>query len=81
LENFKKFVQKEKNITLQYDKSVIYLLAEKWRDPDYGVRPLKRAIQKWIVDELALYILEHNIEEDTILMIAVIQWWIIITQR
>jgi ATP-dependent Clp protease ATP-binding subunit ClpA len=29
LENFKKFVQKEKNITLQYDKSVIYLLAEK----------------------------------------------------
>ena len=71
LENFKTFVQKEKNITLQFDNSVVNMLAEKWRDPDYGVRPLKRAIQRNIVDELALYLLENQTEEWAILSLTV----------
>lgn len=71
LENFKTFVQKEKNIALQFDDTVISMLAEKWRDPDYGVRPLKRAIQRNIVDELALYLLENQTEEWVILSLTV----------
>lgn len=75
LENFKKFVQKEKHITLQYDNSVIDMLSEKWRDPEYWVRPLKRAIQRYVVDELALYLLENNsLEEDSTVQIS-FQWW------
>ena len=79
LENLKKFVQKEKNIILSYDNSIIDMLAQKWRDPDYWVRPLKRAIQKYIIDELALYILEHTIEDDCILKLSIKEWWVIIT--
>jgi ATP-dependent Clp protease ATP-binding subunit ClpB len=74
LENFRTFVQKEKSIALQFDDSVINMLAERWRDPEYGVRPLKRAIQRHIVDELALYLLEHHIEEWSSI-ITYNTWW------
>ncbi|MBI4773176.1 MAG: ATP-dependent chaperone ClpB [Deltaproteobacteria bacterium] len=44
-------------------------LAEKGYDPVYGARPLKRAIQKYILDELALKLLEGNFKEgDEIVM-------------
>jgi ATP-dependent Clp protease ATP-binding subunit ClpB len=71
LENFRTFVQKEKSIALQFDDSVINMLAERWRDPEYGVRPLKRAIQRHIVDELALYLLENHIEEWSVLSLTI----------
>jgi ATP-dependent Clp protease ATP-binding subunit ClpB len=50
---------------------VINMLAERWRDPEYGVRPLKRAIQRHIVDELALYLLENHIEEWSVLSLTI----------
>ena len=39
------------------------LLAEKGYDPVYGARPLKRAIQRWIQDPLALKILDGRFRE------------------
>ena len=38
-------------------------LAEKGYDPHYGARPLKRTIQRYIQDPLALQILEGIIKE------------------
>lgn len=67
LEQFKNLIKKEKNITLTIDDSVKKFLAEKGRDPVFGARPLKRAIQKYVVDELALAIIDGTIQEgDTI---------------
>lgn len=44
-------------------------LAEKGWDPHFGARPLKRAIQKYIEDELAEEIIKTNINEgDTIVI-------------
>ncbi len=44
---------KEKNITLKVKPEVKTYLAENGFDPDYGARPLRRLIQKLIVDALA----------------------------
>jgi ATP-dependent Clp protease ATP-binding subunit ClpB len=54
---------KEKDITLEIENKVKDLLVERGYDPVYGARPLKRAIQDLLVDELALQIIEGKIKE------------------
>ncbi len=54
---------KEKDITLEVDDKVKDMLIEKGYDPIYGARPLKRAIQDLLVDELALQIIEGKIKD------------------
>jgi ATP-dependent Clp protease ATP-binding subunit ClpA len=42
-------------------------LAERGYDPVYGARPLKRAIQQWVQDPLALALLRGDFAEgDTV---------------
>jgi ATP-dependent Clp protease ATP-binding subunit ClpB len=55
---------KEKNIELEVSSKVKEILAERGFDPQYGARPLKRTIQKYIQDPLALQILEGKIKEN-----------------
>lgn len=47
------------NITIEFDEKVFSWLAKEGYDPIYGARPLKRVIQRFIENELALQILEH----------------------
>lgn len=54
-------IKKEKNITINLTDKVLDFLTEKWRDPVFGARPLKRAIQKYFLDELAMEIIKWNI--------------------
>ncbi len=53
----------EKRIHLAFSAKAKNLIAEKGYDPSYGARPLKRAIQELILDELAMELLEHKINE------------------
>jgi ATP-dependent Clp protease ATP-binding subunit ClpB len=53
----------EKNINLIISDSAMSFLADKGYDPIYGARPLKRAIQKYIENPLAMEILKGNILE------------------
>lgn len=53
----------EKKITLTFTEKAKNLIAEKGYDPSYGARPLKRAIQDLVLDELAMQLLERKIEE------------------
>ena len=57
----------EKNIKLELSDSAIKLLSEKGYDPVYGARPLKRAIQKYIENPLAVEILKGKFAENTII--------------
>lgn len=57
------FLAKEKKLTVTYDQSVYAFLAQKGRDSVFGARPLKRAIQHFILDKLALDIIEGKINE------------------
>ena len=49
-------------IDLSVEPAVVAYLAEKGFDPDFGARPLKRLIQKKLVDALALLILEGKVK-------------------
>ncbi len=53
----------EKKITVSFSEKAKKLIAEKGYDPSYGARPLKRAIQDLVLDELALKIVEGKIKE------------------
>jgi len=58
---------KERRLTLQLTDAARSRIAEQGYDPAYGARPLKRAIQRLILDPLALEILEGRFAEgDTI---------------
>ncbi len=53
----------DKRITLTLSDAARELLAKNGYDPAYGARPLKRAIQRLLVDKLAEELLEGSIEE------------------
>jgi ATP-dependent Clp protease ATP-binding subunit ClpB len=52
-----------KKIDLEITTRVKGFLADQGYDPHYGARPLKRTIQKYIQDPLALQILEGIFKE------------------
>ncbi|HVM90618.1 MAG TPA: ATP-dependent chaperone ClpB [Verrucomicrobiae bacterium] len=52
-----------KKIGLEFTDKAKALVAEKGYDPSFGARPLKRAIQDLILDELALRLVEGKIKE------------------
>ena len=47
------------------DESIISKLIEVGYDPQYGARPMKRAIQKWVDDYLTDAILENPVAGST----------------
>jgi ATP-dependent Clp protease ATP-binding subunit ClpB len=53
----------EKSIKIQITPAAREFLAQKGFDPVYGARPLKRAIQNLVLDELALKIVEGKIKD------------------
>lgn len=55
-------------ITLKWDDSAVYALADKGFDPIYGARPLRREIQNGIEDGLSEKILDSSVKKgDTVL--------------
>jgi len=53
----------ERKITLEVDDKARAFLAEKGYEPAYGARPLRRAIQRYLLDPLAMAVLEGRFEE------------------
>ncbi|HOL78234.1 MAG TPA: AAA family ATPase, partial [Candidatus Hydrogenedentes bacterium] len=61
----------EKRISLQLTETARELLVQQGYDPTYGARPLKRAIQRLVLDPLAIEILEGRVREgDNVLVDA-----------
>ncbi len=52
---------KDKNIAIDFTKDVIEALAEKGYDPQFGARPVKRVIQKEVLNELSKELLSGKI--------------------
>jgi ATP-dependent Clp protease ATP-binding subunit ClpB len=68
LERLNKLIS-ERGYTLEITPEARQYLAEVGYDPDYGARPLKRAIQRELQDPLAMSFLAGNFSEgDTILV-------------
>jgi ATP-dependent Clp protease ATP-binding subunit ClpB len=55
---------KEMNITLHIRQSAKQLVIDLGYNPSYGARPLKRAIQRYIEDPLAMHLLEGTFNEN-----------------
>jgi ATP-dependent Clp protease ATP-binding subunit ClpB len=53
----------QQNITLELSDSAKTLIAREGYDPVYGARPLKRAIQRYLLDPLSMNILEGKFGE------------------
>lgn len=62
LSQFTKLISEEKDIKLKINNKAKKFLADKGRDPQFWARPLKRAIQRYLLDELALKIIEGKIK-------------------
>ncbi|PPE03004.1 ATP-dependent chaperone ClpB [Holospora curviuscula] len=52
-----------KRIRLHLDSKVINLLAKEGFEPEYGARPLKRVIQRRVLDPLSILILEETLHD------------------
>ena len=60
---------KERGIALRWDDNVLQYLAKEGFDPTYGARPLRRAIQRMVEDDLSEEILSGRIKlGDTVRM-------------
>jgi len=66
LNNVKNLIKSEKNIDLNISQDTKDHIAKIWLDPVFGARPLKRAIQNILLDELALQIIEWKIKENSV---------------
>ncbi|MFN8016306.1 MAG: ATP-dependent chaperone ClpB [Acidimicrobiia bacterium] len=60
---------KDKRLTLVVDDDAVRLLAEKGYDPDFGARPLKRVIQREVVDAIATKLLEGVFREGDVIVV------------
>jgi ATP-dependent Clp protease ATP-binding subunit ClpB len=59
----------EKQITIDISPQGIATLALKGYDPQYGARPLKRVIQKEVLNKLSKAILGGDIHTDSVVLI------------
>jgi ATP-dependent Clp protease ATP-binding subunit ClpB len=63
LKGLNKRLQKQMNITLDWDQSVLALLAKDGYDPAFGARPLRRQISRAIETELSKKIVRGEVME------------------
>ncbi len=64
---------KAKRITIDFTAKVASHLAEIGYDPLFGARPLKRAIQKEILDPLAMEIIKKNVEKNAKIKVDIVK--------
>ncbi len=70
LNNVKKML-KEQNVDLEFTDKLVDYLAEKGFDPEFGARPVKRVIQRDILNELSKKILAGEIHSDSTIIVDV----------
>ena len=63
-------VKDSRDITLNFDNSVRDMLARDGYDPSFGARPLKRLIQKRVLDPLALELIDGRIHDGDTVKVA-----------
>lgn len=63
-------VRQEKDIQLEITASAKQRLAKKGYDPQFGARPLKRVIQNYVLDDLAMQLLDGSLSAGDIIEIG-----------
>ncbi|HWZ23049.1 MAG TPA: hypothetical protein VNW06_10370, partial [Cytophagaceae bacterium] len=60
----------ESGIKIEATNDVLNMLGEEGYDPQFGARPLKRVMQKLILNELSKEILSGNVKKDSVIAIT-----------
>ena len=68
IQNLNKLLEQQ-NICVEFTKYALEQLVDLGYEPLYGARPLKRVIQKKILNELSKFILEGNVEKEGTIMV------------
>lgn len=63
----------QQNIKVEFTKYALDLLAELGYEPLYGARPLKRVIQKQILNEISKIILEDSMNKDRTIVVDTLE--------
>jgi ATP-dependent Clp protease ATP-binding subunit ClpB len=61
---------KERGLTITLQPEVLEYLSEVGYDPDFGARPLKRSIQREIMDPLAMKLLTSDIKDGQVIVVS-----------
>lgn len=59
----------QQNITIDATKEAIDYIAEKGFQPEYGARPVKRAMQREVLNELSKEILSGKVATNSIILV------------
>ncbi len=68
IDNLNKLLAQQ-NLQVEFTKYALDQLVEMGYDPMYGARPLKRVIQRNVLNELSKFILEGNVQKDGIITV------------
>ena len=71
LENLKKLVAQSSGIQLEFSDYALDYLAANGYNPQFGARPLKRLIQKEIINQLSKKILAGSIDKTKTVLVDV----------
>lgn len=63
IEDYLDMVSRDKNIDIKLTKDAKDFLADVGYDPQFGARPLRRMIQKYLLDKLAMKIIEGDVKD------------------
>ncbi len=69
--HYQKLLKDEHDITVTLTPETKSFLARKWRDPAFGARPLKRAMQRYFLDEIAMAMLDGKIDDGQTIVVDV----------
>ncbi|MGM9991721.1 MAG: AAA family ATPase, partial [Candidatus Bruticola sp.] len=62
-----KRIKESRQVDLHVTKNVINFLLDKGYHPEYGARPLNRAIDTWLTRPFAEYVLRHKVPPNTLI--------------
>jgi ATP-dependent Clp protease ATP-binding subunit ClpB len=57
-----------KNITIDFTDEAVSMLAQESFDPIFGARPVKRIIQRRVINELSKMLLRDKINKDSVIL-------------
>ena len=68
IDNLNKLLAQQ-NLQVEFTKYALDQLVEMGYEPMYGARPLKRVIQRNVLNELSKFILEGNVQKDGVITV------------
>jgi len=71
----------EENVSLTWTKAFEDLMVRDGYDPDFGARPVKRLIQRELVNQLAVEILNGSIRKDTAIEVHAVDGKVVIRNK